>query len=88
MTKPLWQNDAVAIYGDRVAIKGKEFDYSASRGFVLANPYEIYRRSCGATTVCPDLLYDAYLWLATYWDMQCDFDELRKIRDEMKERAE
>lgn len=88
MTKPLWENKAIEIYGDRIAIKGKYADFPASRGFVLANPYEGYRRICGATTVSPDLLYEAFLMLATYWDLQCDFDELRKIRDEMKEPAE
>lgn len=87
--KPLWQYDDCEIYDDFIKLDCKGIGWiDVIRREIDNDPLCAYRRILGDYHLSPDKLYDAFLWLATYWDLQCDFDELRKIRDEMKEPAE
>lgn len=89
MTKPLWQNDGFEIYDDYIQLDWKGIGWiDVYRREIANDPLGAYRRILRDYHTSPDQAYDCFLWLATCWDLQCDFDELRKIRDEMKEKAE
>lgn len=87
--QPLWQNEEWEIYtgllsatfcddlmGFESIFKKREITDDAPGMFKFIA--ETYR--CD-----PDLLYDAFLQLATLWDLQCNYDDLRKIRDQAKQ---
>lgn len=84
MTKPLWQNERWEIYDDYIHRKGSGHDRYLNRHELTADPEGHFRTA--AKYFNRKYLYEAFLQLATYWDLKCDYDELRKIRDEAKDR--
>lgn len=91
MTKPLWQNAQWAIYENHIDAqyhpdaKGR---FKINRKRIEDDPIDVFgvlMRS--AQWADPKKTYFCFLHLATYWDLQCDFDELRKLRDQAKESA-
>jgi hypothetical protein len=83
--EPLWQNEEWEIFEDGLHRVGRGF--SCSRFLVSIDPQAAFFQLILRENATPHRLYDAFLQLATYWDLQCNYDELRKIRDEMKEKA-
>lgn len=87
MSKPLCQNYRYVIFDDRIMIFTPDGIFSESRKAITRDPKKLFGEML-FREVAPDDLYEAFLMLATYWGLQCNYDELRKIRDEMKEKAE
>lgn len=86
MTEPLWQNEHVEIHEDGIDYHHRNLGWlEATREEIEAGPIDFFRMATWHYGADRKALYDAFLQLATYWDLKVDFDELRKIRDEMKE---
>ena len=88
MTEPLWQNEEWAIYDHGLFGLPSGGEIYIPRDELENEPINTFRSDSLYHDFDEDLHYEAYLNLATYWDLKVDFDELRKIRDEMKEKAE
>jgi len=89
MTEPLWQNEEWIIYNTVLYHKiGRLVDFGVSKKSLKHDPIYTFREIIKVWGFDPGPLYEAFLQLATYWDLQCDYDELRKLRDEAKETAE
>lgn len=88
MTKPLWENEQWLIYEHGLfGLPGVGGIYIPRHELENA-PIKIFKTEGLYHDFDEDLQYEAFLQLATYWGLECDYDELRKIRDEMKEKAE
>ena len=87
MTKPLWQNSQWEIYEDQLKEVFPYHPPRISRQTLKEAPESWYLALLRAD-YDPNKTYEAFLQLATYWDLKCDYDELRKLRDEAKEPAE
>lgn len=88
MTAPLWENEEWEIYPAQINWRGKSkrnLGIEFSTSYVKNNTIDLFESCAGHPQRNPDLLYDAFLQLATLWDLQCNYDELRKIRDQAKQ---
>lgn len=90
MTEPLWQNEQWMILEDGIYHRVGDFvDFFKRRDFIEAEPDVEFKKMIVRWKFDPIPLYDTFLQLATYWDLKnCNYDELRKIRDEAKETAQ
>ena len=88
MTEPLWQNEQWMIFEDGIYHKiGNYVDLGFSAGKISENPAVTFRHLVQKGFEGGPL-YEAFLQLATYWGLKCDYDALRKIRDQAKEPVE
>ena len=81
---PLWEKDAIVIYDDELYIHVLGGVHIISKCEVLSNPVDCFKAVLQDTEASHDLLYESFLQLAACWSLKCNYDELRKIRDEMK----
>lgn len=88
--EPLWHNEQWMIFDDviqEIKPAAQSSAYWMPRLQIEADQAQTFNHVAKKTWVDPDQLYEAFLQMATYWDLKADFDQLRKIRDEMKEQA-
>ena len=91
MKKPLWKNTQWAIYENHIDAQyhpESRGRFKINRKRIEDDPIAVFKVLLTAHWASPEKSYQAFLQLATYWDLQCDFDELRKIRDQAKEPAQ